>query len=90
MALKMHSRCDRRNAVLSGDGIALVCSYECTLRESYAGVVDRVCLAGRRCNFSPAGRRLPVKRKRTASARRTRGSSGSRLRCDSRRREEIC
>lgn len=90
MASKMHSQYDRRNAVLSGGGIALVRSYECTLRESYAGEVDRVCRAGRLCDFSPAICRLPVERIWTAFARTTKDSPGSRLRCDSRRREEIC
>lgn len=90
MALKMRSQCDRRNAVLSGDEIALIGSHECTFCESCAGKVDRVCLAGRLCDFLPTICRLPMRRIRTDSARRMKVSPGPRLRCDSRRREEIC
>jgi hypothetical protein len=42
MALEMKSNCEACNALLPADGVAYICSYECTFCEECASGI-RVC-----------------------------------------------
>jgi hypothetical protein len=43
MSLEMRGGCERCGAVLAGDDIAFVCSFECTFCEACASAMDHVC-----------------------------------------------
>ncbi|MEO8879896.1 MAG: DUF1272 domain-containing protein [Gemmatimonadaceae bacterium] len=43
MALEMRGECEKCHAATSADGIAFVCSYECTFCESCAKSMSGVC-----------------------------------------------
>jgi hypothetical protein len=43
MALEMRTECERCGAVLTGNGDAVICSYECTFCSLCADAVDHVC-----------------------------------------------
>jgi uncharacterized protein len=43
MALEMRSACERCGAVLTVEGDAVICSYECTFCQTCGAELDRVC-----------------------------------------------
>ena len=43
MSLQMRGGCELCETVLEDDGIAFICSFECTFCEGCAGGMDRVC-----------------------------------------------
>ena len=43
MSLQMRSECERCNTALEDDGIAFICSYECTFCATCAGEMDHTC-----------------------------------------------
>ena len=43
MALEMKPRCEKCDAELPPDGIAFICSYECTFCPSCADAMNRIC-----------------------------------------------
>jgi uncharacterized protein len=43
MALEMRTECERCGTALAQDGLAFVCSYECTFCEGCTTAMDHVC-----------------------------------------------
>ena len=43
MSLQMRDACERCGAALKGEGVAFICSHECTFCEGCAGELHRVC-----------------------------------------------
>lgn len=43
MSLQMRPECERCNAALGDDGIAFICSYECTFCEVCTVEMDHIC-----------------------------------------------
>jgi len=43
MALEMRTTCERCGAELAADGVAVICSYECTFCKACAEQMDYVC-----------------------------------------------
>jgi uncharacterized protein len=43
MALEMRAECERCEELLSGDGAAFICSYECTFCPRCANEMNRIC-----------------------------------------------
>jgi uncharacterized protein len=43
MALEMRAECERCGTGLAQDGLAFVCSYECTFCEECTTAMDHVC-----------------------------------------------
>ena len=43
MALEMRGQCERCKAVLTYEGAAFICSYECTFCPTCAGTLGHVC-----------------------------------------------
>jgi len=41
--LEMRAECERCGTDLADDGVALICSYECTFCQSCGGELDKVC-----------------------------------------------
>jgi uncharacterized protein len=39
----MRPECERCNAALEGDGIAFICSYECTFCDACTVAMDHLC-----------------------------------------------
>ncbi len=43
MSLQMRSECERCDTALEENGIAFICSYECTFCATCAGTMDHTC-----------------------------------------------
>jgi hypothetical protein len=43
MALELRSTCERCEVSLVPDGVAFICSYECTFCEGCAATLDQLC-----------------------------------------------
>jgi hypothetical protein len=43
VSLEMRSECERCNAALEDDGIAFICSYECTFCATCTSDMDNIC-----------------------------------------------
>jgi hypothetical protein len=43
MALELKTKCEKCGAVLAPDGIAFICSFECTFCETCAKTMNNVC-----------------------------------------------
>ena len=43
MALEMRTECERCGAALAEDGVAFICSHECTFCPSCADAMESVC-----------------------------------------------
>jgi len=43
MSLQMRRECERCGAALAVDGIAFICSFECTFCDACASAMDHVC-----------------------------------------------
>ncbi|MEV0250044.1 DUF1272 domain-containing protein [Nocardia sp. NPDC050712] len=43
MALEMRGACERCESVVAADGVAWICSYECTFCEDCTAALRRVC-----------------------------------------------
>jgi uncharacterized protein len=43
MSLELRSECERCKAALTPDGVAFICSYECTFCAGCADAMDHLC-----------------------------------------------
>ncbi len=43
MSLEMRAECERCNAALADEGLAFICSYECTFCEGCTVKMERAC-----------------------------------------------
>jgi hypothetical protein len=43
MALEMRQECEKCHQALAANGMAMICSYECTFCEKCAGEMKNVC-----------------------------------------------
>jgi hypothetical protein len=71
LGLEMRSQCETCGAHLEPDGVAFICSYECTFCESCAGVHHKLCP-------NCAGELVPRPRRVKTTGRRSGGSKAHR------------